>query len=120
MRKRFYYRHRYDSPYDGFSRTRDSVKDLMEGLPKTYDNKHIHPLVNRVIDTCLKQDWVKDVRVRMREHGMVFFGDIVVIPTDEKDLIERIQALDKELEDLDWKIKDVVVSPVKQFRHEEE
>ncbi len=104
--------------YDGVSRTRDSMKDLMEELPMTFDNKKVHPLVEDVIKLCLSRDWVKDVRVRMREHGMVFFGDVLVIPRSEDNLVEKIEELTREAGELDWKIEDLVISPVKKFPNE--
>ena len=100
---------------DGISRTKGSFKDLMEEIPKTYDNTEIHSLVTELIELSLKQEWVKDVRVRMREHGMVFFGDIFVIPKSEENLMDNIEELSVKAINLDWKIEDVVIHPVRKF-----
>ena len=100
---------------DGVTRTSGAMKDLMEETPKTHDNKKIHPLVNELIELSLQQEWVKDVRVRMREHGMVFFGDMFVIPKSEENLMDNIDQLTNKAINLDWKIEDVVIHPVKEF-----
>ncbi len=101
--------------YDGITRTRDSMKDLLEEMPMTTDNKNIHPLVNDVIRTCLECEWVSDVRVRLRESGMVFVGDVLVIPKQKDNLIHRAAQLREDLMAIDWKIADIVISPVRDF-----
>ena len=101
--------------YDGFTRTRDSMKDLLEETPMTTDNKNLHPLIDEVIETCLGHQWVADVKVRMREQGMFFFGDILVVPRDQACLVDRIAQLHSQVLALDWKIADLVISPVKDF-----
>ena len=100
---------------DGVTRTKAAMKDLMEEIPKTYDNKEVHPLVKEMIELSQQQEWVKDVRVRMREHGMVFFGDIFVIPKSEENLLENIEQLTGKALNLDWKIEDIVIHPVRRF-----
>lgn len=101
--------------YDGITRTRDSMKDLLEEIPTTTDNKKIHPLVDEVIRTCLQCEWVSDVRVRLRECGMVFVGDVLVIPKQQDNLVYRAAQLRNQLVALDWKISDLVISPVADF-----
>ena len=103
---------------DGVARTGDSVKDLMDELPRTYDNKAIHPLVSEVVSLCLQQSWIEDVRIRMREHGMVFFGDIFIVPRDERNLTDKIVDLQKRIQELDWKIQDIAITPVKHFEED--
>lgn len=100
---------------DGISRSRDAMKDLMEEMPKTYDNKNIHPVVKELHALASKQEWVKKAQVRMREHGMVFFGDIYIIPVSEEQLMDNIDELVKKAKSLDWKIEDLVVHPVRSF-----
>jgi divalent metal cation (Fe/Co/Zn/Cd) transporter len=98
--------------FDGVSRTRDSMKDLLEELPMTFDNKEIHPVVGKVADLCLSKAWIKDVRIRMREHGMVFFGDVMVTPQSDENLTRNVEQLRDEVLNLDWKIQDIVISPM--------
>ena len=100
---------------DGVIRSKAAMKDLMEEMPKTYDNKEVHPLVEELIKLSLKEEWVKDVRVRMREHGMVFFGDMFVIPKSEENLLENIEELTGKAINLDWKIEDILIHPVREF-----
>ena len=72
---------------DGVKRSRDSMSDLMEEIPKRYDNETIHPLVHGLIALVRSQEWVQDAYVRMREHRLVFFGEIFVIPRSEDKLL---------------------------------
>ncbi len=100
---------------DGVARTKGAMKDLMEEIPKTYNNKEVHPLVEELIRLARKEDWVKDVRVRMREHGMVFFGDMFVVPATETNLVEKLEQLLLKAKNLDWKIEDLVIQPVREL-----
>ena len=100
---------------DGVTRTAGAMKDLMEELPRTFDNKKVHPVVEELMELALKQEWIKDVRLRMREHGMVFFGDMFVIPTSEENLMGHIEELLEKSRSLNWKIEDLVIHPVREF-----
>lgn len=101
--------------HDGISRTKGAMKDLMEETPKTYDNKQIHPVVKKLIELTNQQHWVKEASLRMREHGMIFFGDIFVVPHSEEDLLDKIEDLLVKARSLDWKIEDLVIHPVRQL-----
>ena len=69
---------------DGINRTRGAMKDLMEEMPKTYDNTEIHGVVKELIELSLKEEWVKDVRLRMREHGLVFLAICLLFQPQRK------------------------------------
>ncbi len=101
--------------HDGVVRSRDSIRDLMAELPKTFDNRKVHPLVDKLVELCLAERWIKDARVRMREHGMVFFGDVCIIAESDSEITDNIERLRKSIYELDWKIQDVVISPVSHF-----
>ena len=60
-----------------------------------------------------KFDWVSDVRVRMREEGHIFYGEIYIVPADERNLLARLDEARTKAEDLDWRVGDVVVTFVK-------
>lgn len=51
---------------------------------------------------------------------MVFVGDVLVIPKQGDNLIDRITELRRDLMAIDWKISDVVISPVRDFTQLEE
>ena len=58
-------------------------------------------------------DWVQEAAVRMRELGHVFSVEVLVIPVDEEDLVERAEDAVARIRDIDWKLQDVVISPVR-------
>ena len=97
---------------DGWERSRDAMRDLMEEIPYTYDNKRKHPVLEEVVKISLNQPWVSDVEIRFREHGMVFFGDVFVIPNSHDNLVANIESLYKEIKSCSWHIEDVVIHPV--------
>lgn len=98
---------------DGFYQVTASMADLMEEIPKTMDDRSPHPLLIELTKVFLEEEWVKDVHIRMREHGLVFFGDVFVIPEHEENLVENIQKVYEKARSLDWKIQDLVIQPVK-------
>jgi len=63
--------------------------------------------------------WVEDVKVRLREEGHVYFGEIVVVPSTRQNLIENIEAAQDHLESLDWKLHELVIMPVSDLREDE-
>ncbi|MTI23570.1 cation transporter, partial [Fulvivirga kasyanovii] len=98
---------------DGLYQVKASMFDLMEEIPKTMDDRSPHPLLIELTKIFLNEDWVSDVHIRMREHGLVFFGDVFIIPKYEENLIENIQKAYEKARGLDWKIQDLVIQPVK-------
>lgn len=98
---------------DGLEQAGGGMADLMEQVPKTMDDRELHPLLERIKDVFLEEPWVKNVEIRVREHGLVFFGDIFVVPKTEENLMDNIQHAYEKARDLDWKIQDLVIHPVK-------
>lgn len=98
---------------DGLYQVKASMFDLMEEIPKTMDDRDPHPLLAELTKIFLEEDWVSDIHIRMREHGLVFFGDIFVVPKYEDNLMENIQKAYGKARELDWKIQDLVIQPVK-------
>jgi cation diffusion facilitator family transporter len=101
-----------DVVYEGQKYLRESVADLMDDRPKTHDEGRPHPVLDRIREELARTDWVAEAVVRMREAGHVMTGDIWVVPRDEGVLAERVEELTDRLHALDWRIHDVVVSPV--------
>lgn len=71
---------------DGFKRLKGAINDLIDEVPNNIENTRKHPLVNKVVDHYKKQQWSKEVRVRMREAGEVFFTEVFIIPTSTEGL----------------------------------
>ncbi|MGH2807192.1 MAG: cation diffusion facilitator family transporter [Actinomycetota bacterium] len=100
---------------DGVTNLRASVSDLMDSAPTVVDGSSVDPLPARMETEMKKLSWVRDARVRMREDGHVYFGEIFVIPTSDEKLTENIDDAAAHLASLDWRLNDVTIMPVTQF-----
>ena len=109
---------------DGFTRTKGSITDIIEQIPtKIESDDELHPLNFKIYEYFKNLEWVKDVRVRLRENGSVFFGEVFVIPKDMHAPVQNIIALtEKSYDDaqqLDWKVHDLTIQVVKGFTEED-
>lgn len=100
---------------DGVRNLRAVGADLMDAAPQRVDHGGADPLPARVETEIRRLDWVEDVRVRLRDEGHVFFGEVLVVPVDERNLIDRLRSAGDLLRDLDWRLYDVVVVPVREL-----
>ena len=96
---------------DGVRHVKAAGKELMDARPTTYDLERPHPLVADCERALHELDWVRDVRVRLREEGHVFAGEAHVVPVSEEHLNERLHQAADRLLDLDWRLHDIVVAP---------
>ncbi|GAA4283397.1 cation transporter [Brevibacterium daeguense] len=98
---------------DGIGNLRAAVAGLIDARPTTFDSKHTHPLVDEV-DAHLQQvDWVRSAAARIRDEGQVFHVEGFLVPeTPGAATPENLEAVRRQLFDLDWKIRDVTLSPV--------
>jgi len=102
-----------DILHDGVRYLRQSVADLMDDSPQTYDEKGPHPLLAKVRGEVASTPWVKEAAVRLREEGHMLTGEVLVVPKSSQQLLARVEDLDRRLRELDWQIKDVIVAPVR-------
>ncbi len=106
--------------FDGAKRLKEAVLDLTDQAPTEIGSSEKHPLVDQVYDFFEAQPWIEKVRIRMREAGDVFFTEVFFIPATADNLMEEMEKATAEARELDWKIFDVVLSPVKEFTEEQE
>jgi divalent metal cation (Fe/Co/Zn/Cd) transporter len=104
-----------DIAHDGVKYTGAAVKDVLDGRPRRDDEKAVHPLVAEVRDTVAGLDWVDVAAVRMRELGHVIAVEVLAVPRDEADLLDRVEDAVERITALDWKLQDVVVSVVREI-----
>ncbi len=100
---------------DGYKNLKNAIKDLMDRHPVTVEREKKDALVGEIENHVKSWDWVKDARARFREHGQVYFGEIMVIPQDNVNLPNCIENGVKNLNDFHWKIYDVTIMPVEKF-----
>ena len=102
-----------DILHDGQRYLRESISDLMDEWPRTYDEAKPHPAAERVKEEIAAVPWIAEAAVRMREHGHTITGDVWVVPVGtEEALVQRLEDLGERLRKLDWRVHDVVVAPV--------
>jgi cation diffusion facilitator family transporter len=100
---------------DGYVNVRAAVHDLMDARPRRHDAREYHPIVEQMNEALERCEWVAEGAVRLREEGHVFTGEVLVVPRTEEHLVERLAALADELIELEWKVYDIVVVPVKEI-----
>jgi divalent metal cation (Fe/Co/Zn/Cd) transporter len=103
---------------DGFSNVRQVARDLMDHVPTTVDHAAIDALPARVETEVKGLSWVRDAKARLREEGHVYFGEVFVIPRSQQGLLTNIEDAHERLRQLDWRLHDVVIAPVKEFHDE--
>ena len=96
---------------DGVRNIRAGMATLMDKRPQRVDDEGIDPLPARLESAIKELDWVSDARVRLREQGHVFYGDVLVVPQDQRDLVARIEKATKDLMEMDWRLFDLNISP---------
>jgi cation diffusion facilitator family transporter len=104
---------------DGGKNLQVAVDDLMDKEPTVVDASRADPLPLWVKNELMLLDWVKDAEVRLREEGHVYFGEAFVVPVDNEDLVGRIERANEHLLDLDWRLHELVITPVPEIHRPE-
>jgi cation diffusion facilitator family transporter len=105
-----------DILHDGVTNIRRALSDLMDSAPMRVDGEGRDGLPTRIETEMKTLPWVADARARMREEGHVYYGEIFVIPrSDDAITRQALEAAGDMLRQLDWRIHDVVVTPVSAF-----
>lgn len=101
-----------DILYDGVRNLRDAVGDIMDRRPRTVDHAHDIELAESMEKKLRQLAWVRAAKVRLRENGHVFFGEIAIQPADEAAPLQRIEEAEQAVYSLDWRIRHVAVTLV--------
>src|SRR5215216_6755535 len=104
-----------DITKDGISNLRRAVVDLTDQAPTTVDHDDADPLRGKLAAMLRDLDWVEDVDLRLREEGQVYFGEALVVPSDETNITEKVEDAIKRARDLDWRIYDLALTPVREL-----
>ena len=97
---------------DGYINLRDAIQDLMDRRPVNVDDSKPDELVEIIEDLINSWEWVVEAKVRFREHGQVYFGEVFIVLAPNLDPSQHIQTGIKEIKDLHWKINDITFMPV--------
>jgi cation diffusion facilitator family transporter len=104
---------------DGYTNLQVAVDDLMDKEPTVVGDSRADPLPLWIKNQLMIMDWVKDAEVRLREAGHVFTGEAFVVPVDDQDLVGRIERANQQLLDLDWRLHELVIAPVREIQRPE-
>jgi cation diffusion facilitator family transporter len=105
-----------DIVHDGVKNVRAATHDLMDARPRRHDSREYHPIVEQMERELSKFDWIEQGAVRLREEGHVFTGEVLVVPRDGERLsVDQLEGLAEHLLELEWKVYDIVVVPVKEI-----
>jgi cation diffusion facilitator family transporter len=97
---------------DGFRNLKQVTFDLMDKRPTTVDYSKVDDVPEKIRGRLESLPWVKEAAVRMREEGHVYFGEAFVVVSDERDLTEKLHRATEECADMNWRIHDLVITPV--------
>jgi divalent metal cation (Fe/Co/Zn/Cd) transporter len=100
---------------DGVENLRRAVADLMDETPTTVDRDATDPLRDKLASMLRDLDWVEGAEVRLREEGQVYFGEAFVVPSSTADLAQNIEDAAKRAHDLDWRVQELAIMPVRKL-----
>ncbi len=101
---------------DGYTNLKDAAQDLMDRKPVHIKDEKPDELLENTENFVKSWDWVKDAKVRFREEGQVYFGDVQVIAKPGADISKSIEEGLEKLHQFHWKIYDVTIMPVKKIK----
>lgn len=102
-----------DVTRDGVRNMKNALSALIGQRPMKLDGSAPLDVGARIITALQKAADVEDVDVRLVEEGHVFSGEIFVVLRGERDVAERLAELQRLAKDVDWRIYDLNVMPVK-------
>lgn len=98
---------------DGVKNLRGSIGGLTDAEARTFDDSAPHPLTRRIEERAEEESWVGEASARVRDEGHVFHAEVFVVPAaGTEPTLDRIATLRDRIDELDWKVHDVVIAPV--------
>ena len=103
-----------DILFDGIRNIKAAIAEAMDRSPLDVELKE-DPLTEQVEQLVKEEDWVEDFLVRLRKSGNKTSGEILLIPKDQIELVEKTTRLARKAESLSWRITQIVVAPVQEL-----
>jgi len=97
---------------EGWQNLRQVIGDLMDEAPTKLGTHELEDLPGRVKERIEQLDWVREAAVRLREHGHLITGEVLVIAGSESDLVPKIESAQQELHRMDWRLHSIAIMPV--------
>lgn len=99
---------------DGVRHVKTASFDLMDRYPQRLNTTGEDEIILKVEETARAWPWVAGAKVRFRESGQVYFGQVAVVPKGEVNLDDIARGYE-ELRSLHWKIHDFTIDPVRKL-----
>jgi divalent metal cation (Fe/Co/Zn/Cd) transporter len=97
---------------EGWQNLRQVIGDLMDEAPSKLGTHELEDLPGRVKQTVERLDWVREAVVRLREHGHLITGEVLIVPRSDTDLVRHIESARKEVHLIDWRLHSLAIVPV--------
>jgi divalent metal cation (Fe/Co/Zn/Cd) transporter len=98
---------------DGARALRTVTGDLMDHSPRPVDDQEQFDVVARLDRYLDGLAWVQRHELRLREEGDVCVGEAFLVPRhDTPDLTQKMEQVAADARALDWRLYDLVVTPV--------
>lgn len=104
---------------DGWSNVRHAAGALLDSRALTVDGSEPHPLTHEVDTTLADVAWVARATSRVRDMGHLLHTECFVVPRPGfEPSVADLEHVAEVVRDLDWKLDDVVVMPVRELPEE--
>lgn len=107
-----------DIIHDGFTNLKQAVFDLMNQIPKTISKREADPVIEKIKGVLSSQNWIKEHKIRLREEGHVYLGEGFIVPAGLLNLIKQIESVVQQIQKLDWRIQEFIITPVENLPEE--
>ncbi|MEX0619256.1 MAG: cation diffusion facilitator family transporter [Pseudohongiellaceae bacterium] len=104
---------------DGFGNVRTAASDLMDQRPVEVASGKPLKIEERITDALLQFPGIIDANVRIREEGQLLTGEAFVVIDTTESLVEQLQKMSERASNLDWRVQNLIVVPVKKSRKKE-
>lgn len=103
-----------DIMLDGYRNLREATGDTLDRHPRFTSKVKPSELNANLEKRLLAMPWVEKAEVRLREEGHVFSGEAFVVPRSDENLSRHITEATRELIKQDWRLYEIVITPVSQ------
>jgi hypothetical protein len=84
----------------------------MDEAPSRLGTHELEDLPARVKQAAEQLEWIDTAAVRLREHGHLITGEVLVVPRNTCDLVARLESARQQLSSLDWRLHSLTLMPV--------
>lgn len=98
---------------DGARHVWRAMGDLADRVPHTVDRDKLHPAIEAARKAALSVPEIRSAEVKLREEGHLLTGAVYAELSDNADVIGRLDEVRDAVETSDWRLYDIVVTPVR-------